>query len=122
MNHPGTIRPSRSINVDQATLCDLFNALVERKVDDRLHDVIVTAIEETFVDTIQLETEFVASQNRSIHHGIVDISIPRVTESRYLGSYLKASVSNLADSTAAVDTIFCTITTQKSFISLVASS
>lgn len=75
MNPPKAIDPSCSVNVDQAAYPDLIKAEVRRRVPDRLQDPIATAVEEAFMDTIQLATESMALQKKSTLTGIIDVSI-----------------------------------------------
>lgn len=50
------------MNVNQAALRDMINSKVERQVADYLQESIVTAVEETFIDALQLAADSVALQ------------------------------------------------------------
>lgn len=68
------------MNADQAALPDIVNTGVNEQVGCPPKDSIVTAVEETFIDTSHITASYVVSQNVSTPTTLVDMSISRLTE------------------------------------------
>lgn len=71
VNHPNTIDPSHSMNVDKAALCELVNTEAERQVDDHLQGSSMTPVGELFMDDTQLAMNSVFWQQRSALNGLL---------------------------------------------------
>lgn len=66
------------MDVDQAALSELVNGEVECQVAGYLQDTIATAVQEMFMDAIQLPPESVGSLKQWTFNGLINVFISRI--------------------------------------------
>lgn len=95
VNQTDTIEQSHFMNRTQAGLFDLFNAGVDFQVVDRLHDSIITAVDENFTGAIHLVTDSGAPQKKSTLITLINVLVARMFERGNSNFYFEIILSNL---------------------------
>lgn len=97
LNQPEIIGSYCVVNANQTTLRDLVDAEVRRQIADRRNDLITIAIKETFMDAVELATDYMDYHGNSTLYGLIEKLISRMIKTGQLDLYLEALLSNHAN-------------------------